>query len=371
MKRIVILLLCLCLCLGTVYGAAEKDPARQVEEALAAECKTPVGALLADREMLPAGNSGSDWLAMVLALNDIPEQYEAYLQALEDYVTGCYAKNGDLSKAKATEYHRIALTVLALGGDPTRFGKNEAGAPVDLIAEGTYAFRGTLGAQGLNGWIFALIALDAGNFPVPADAALGREEICAAILEAQEPDGGFGLVSGGSDVDITAMALQALAPYRDTCGEAVEKALTYLSAQQTGTGGFVSYGAENPESCAQVLIALAALGIDPAQDQRFRKNGRTPEEALETFARPDGTYVHALTETKGNLMATTQVLLARTALARLRSSGKRLYDMTERTAPPESKSGKTLWWVALPLGLTAAAAMAGLGIRGKKHGKTH
>ncbi len=371
MKRIVILLLCLCLCLGTVYGAAEKDPARQVEEALAAECKTPVGALLADREMLPAGNSGSDWLAMVLALNDIPEQYEAYLQALEDYVTGCYAKNGDLSKAKATEYHRIALTVLALGGDPTRFGKNEAGAPVDLIAEGTYAFRGTLGAQGLNGWIFALIALDAGNFPVPADAALGREEICAAILEAQEPDGGFGLVSGGSDVDITAMALQALAPYRDTCGEAVEKALAYLSDRQTDTGGFVSYGAENPESCAQVLIALAALGIDPAQDRRFQKNGRTPEDALETFARPDGTYVHALAETKGNLMATTQVLLARTALARLRSGGKRLYDMTDRTAPPESRSGSAPWRVYLPLGAAAAAALIGLGIRGKKHGKTH
>ena len=84
-----------------------------------------------------------------------------------------------------------------------------------------------------------------------------------------------------------------------------------------------------------------------------------------------GGLMAAVLPTKGNLMATTQVLLARTALARLRSSGKRLYDMTERTAPPESKSGKTLWWVALPLGLTAAAAMAGLGIRGKKHGKTH
>lgn len=79
MKKIVILLLCLCLCLGTVHGAAEEAPAQQAEKALAAECNVPVGQLLADREMLPAGNSGSDWLAMVLALNDIPEQYEAYL----------------------------------------------------------------------------------------------------------------------------------------------------------------------------------------------------------------------------------------------------------------------------------------------------
>ena len=42
---------------------------------------------------------------------------------------------------------------------------------------------------------------------MPEDAAYTREEILAAILEAQEPDGGFGLTAGASDVDITAMAV--------------------------------------------------------------------------------------------------------------------------------------------------------------------
>ena len=35
------------------------------------------------------------------------------------------------------------------------------------------------------------------------------------ILSRQNPDGGWGLAGGGSDVDLTAMALQALAKYRD------------------------------------------------------------------------------------------------------------------------------------------------------------
>lgn len=54
---------------------------------------------------------------------------------------------------------------MALGADPTCFGRNPQGQPIDLIADGTYAWDTTssLGTQGLNSWIFALITLDAGG----------------------------------------------------------------------------------------------------------------------------------------------------------------------------------------------------------------
>ena len=369
MKRILTAILCLCLCFGTVRAASEA-PAVQAERALAEKCGVSAGQLLADRNTLPAGSSGSDWLAMAFALGGVPERYQTYRQALEDYVTDCYAKEGSLSTTKATEYHRIALTVLALGGAPTAFGKKPDGSSVNLIAEGTYAFAGTLGAQGLNGWIFALIALDAGNDPVPEGAAVTRDTIRAAILAAQEPDGGFGLTTGASDVDITAMALQALAPYEADCADAVGRALTYLSGQQTEDGGFVSYGDENPESCAQVLIALTALGIDPDRDDRFVKNGKTAENAMDRYLRPDGTYRHSLTETKANMIATAQALLAKAALAKSRSGGGRLYDMTGVTAPAESKAGVSPLWVLIPVGIVGAAAGAAVGVRRKRNGKT-
>ena len=66
--------------------------------------------------------------------------------------------------------------------------------------------------------------------------------------------------TGESDVDITAMALQALAPYQQQYPEVIDAALNVLSAAQTVTGGFESWGAQSSESCAQVILALTALG---------------------------------------------------------------------------------------------------------------
>ena len=157
---------------------------------------------------------------------------------------------------------------------------------MDLLDDGVWNFAGELGAQGLNGLIFALLAVDAGTYPEPERAKNTRAGIVEAIRAAQEPDGGFGLVSGASEADLTAMALQALAPYgRD---ETVERAL-----------------------------ALAALGIDP--EQEF--GSVNPETGLAEFRKADGSYAHLLTDTEGNLMATEQAMLALCALERLPDGG--------------------------------------------------
>lgn len=128
---------------------------------------------------------------------------------------------------------------------------------------------------------------------------------------------------------MTAMALTALAPYRERgeVAEAIEGALQCLSEMQLENGCFASWGSENSESCAQVIVALTALGIDPQKDARFLKNGRSVLDALCDFVLDDGFY-HSAELVEVNGMATEQAYYALTAYARFRDGKSRLFDMT-------------------------------------------
>ena len=291
---------------------------------------------LLDSGQFTPGDSVSDWFAGAAGRSGENVCTEGYRKSLSDYVTQKYRKEGGLDSVRATEWHRIALALLALGGDPTDVGKNH----IDLIADGTYAWKTTdsLGKQGLNGWIFALIALDSARFAVAQDAAYPREAMLTALLSGQEQNGGFGLAAGSTDVDITAMALQALAPYRNgtvvydlsagrrtTVQQALDRALQWLSAQQTENGDFISWGAPNAESTAQVLIALCALGIDPKTDARFCKNGVSAADGLRRYRLENGLYAHVL-ENGADYMATQQAILAEEAMERMETGVRSLYD---------------------------------------------
>lgn len=302
--------------------AAEVAAAQQAERGIADNQP------LLTEDAFPAGSSVSDWTALALARAGIADDYAGYLARLQACVERQYAENGSLHDVKATEYHRIALTVAALGGDPASFGTKSDGTAIDLVAEGTYNWQGDdLGGQGLNGWIFALLTMDAVGAEVPADARYSRQDMLDAIVSAQLPDGGFSLGGGTMDVDITAMALQALAPYREQYQEVIDAALNALSAAQTVTGGFESWGAQSSESCAQVILALTALDIDPVEDGRFQKNQRNVVEALMDFRLSDGGFAH---EKDGPLdaMACEQAMQALTAME-LRQQGEgRFFDLT-------------------------------------------
>ena len=324
------LLLALTLCV-TAFGdsLSYDDMSASIVSAEKAQLGIADGAALLTEENLPAGSSVSDWTALAMACAGIADDYAGYLARLQAYVERQYAENGGLHAVKATEYHRIALTAAALGGDPAAFGAKPDGTAIDLVAEGTYNWQGEedLGGQGLNGWIFALLTIDAVGAEVPADARYSRQDMLDAIVSAQLPDGGFSLGGGAMDVDITAMALQALAPYREQYQEVIDAALNALSAAQTVTGGFESWGAQSSESCAQVILALTALNIDPTADERFQKNQRNVVEALMDFRLSDGGFAH---EKDGPLdaMACEQAMQALTAMELRQQGGGRFFDLT-------------------------------------------
>lgn len=233
----------------------------------------------------------------------------AYLNGMVQTVNQ-YFEDFNNGIGKVTDLEKWTLSILAAGGDP----RNIAGH--DLVA-GIYNFYIPSGDrditfQGLNGVIFGLIALDADHYPVPADARYSRDYLISYLLDHQNSDGGWDLgVSGTSDVDITSMTIQALAPYytRPDVKTVVDKAVDWLSGVQRSDGGFASSGTVNSESISQTVIALCANGIDPAS-QNFIKNSRSLLDALLAFQQPDGSFRHTLTETRGNNMATEQAYLA-------------------------------------------------------------
>ena len=168
-------------------------------------------------------------------------------------------------------------------------------------------------SQGINGPIFALIALDSHNYDIPKAAAgktqTTREALIDAILAAQLSDGGWNVNGNGADADMTAMAIQALASYYSSNAKesAIGDALNRLSQMQEANGGYTSWGTANAESVAQVIVALTSLGIDPASDGRFIKNGYSTLDALATFYNDKGGFKHSQSDTtSSNGLATEQ-----------------------------------------------------------------
>lgn len=281
------------------------------------------------------GPVGGEWAVIGLARSGCgsTEWFEAYYDSLAALVR---AQDGVLHARKYTEYARVVLALTAIGKDPRDVGGYDLLAPLGDFERVTF--------QGLNGAVFALLALDAGGYAVP-DAPAGetqatRESYLAEILSYQTLSGGFSLDADGgdADVDITAMALCALAPYCNdaAAADAARAALLWLSDAQGANGDYGS-----AESNAQVLIALAACGIAP-EDARFVKNGCSALDALLAYAAPGGGYRHTAEDAGANPMASEQALLAFAAVARQRAGESSLYGMTSDAAAPHPNLGAVI-----------------------------
>lgn len=271
-----------------------------------------------------AGTTSSDWFVIAMSKLGLPGDYSAYLSKLTEQVKQRYLGADKLSGSKATEWHRISLAILACGGNP-----EAVGGTIDLIADGTYN-RGLvkpLNTQGNNGIVFALISLDANNYEPPADAYESRMDILQSLLDCQLADGGFAQWGSSSDVDVTAMALTALAPYKNSYSNQIAKAVAFLSSKQNPGGGFSSGNVENAESTAQVIIALTSLGINPQTDLRFIKNGNSPVNHLISYVKDSGGICHT-TGGSENEMAAQQAMCAIAALVRQMDFQSSIYRFT-------------------------------------------
>ena len=274
------------------------------------------------------GSIGGEWMVIGLGRSDreIPNVAD-YYQSVVDYVRENIDENQRLHKAKSTDNSRLILALTAIGRDVTDvdghnllLGLND----LDFVKK-----------QGNNGPIWALLALDSGNYPVP-EGNVTRQALIEEILRVQTSDGGWAISGDEADSDMTGMALQALAPYYKTnlkVQQAVDQAIARLSEMQNDDGGFSTFGGSGgkvatSESTSQVIVALTALGINPDTDERFVKNGHSAIDALLKYYVKGGGFKHVL---DGQLdgMATEQAYYALTAYYRFLSDKTGLYDMTD------------------------------------------
>lgn len=296
--------------------------------------------LAQEKAALTSPDFGSEWGILGLArsgylekgskyFNDYYTRVAAYASKAAKNAQELGAPAGALHLVKCTENSRLIIALSALGRDARSVGECDLTAPYEKFS--------WIEGQGLNSVVFALIALDTVGYETK-DTTI-RQQCISYILDRQLSDGGWNYQedAAASDPDMTAMSLQALANYREQekVQAAVSAAVGRLSAMQNSDGSYTSYEAVNSESISQVIVACAALGIDPHTDSRFVKNGKSAVDALLTFYNTEKrAFHHTMKDKDGNPtdvdgMATEQAAYAMTAYQRLMNGKTSLYDMRD------------------------------------------
>ena len=275
-------------------------------------------ALLNQYNNASVGSTYGEWLILALARGGIISGTDTSGVAAT-YLENLYNVLRDMRDTKMsqpTDYARVTLAMSALGIEAPE-------SVLDVVRDYDKVTN-----QGINAVAYALLALDSKPYNDEGDAAL-RNNYVAFLLNNACDKGGW--VYGGdktstADVDMTAMVIQALAPYYGDAQvkTAVDNALKVLKSMQKSTGGFSTYGTYNAESTAQVIVALTALGIDPT-----KWTNADPIDALLHFYDASASMFRHTTNGKADQMATEQAAYALVAYNRFVSSQNRLYDMSD------------------------------------------
>lgn len=275
-----------------------------------------------------------EWAVLGQARAKVPLS-EAYIAAYYEKVVAYVQKNmgadgvlvdPESRNPTVTDNERIILALTAIGKDPANVGGENL---LKALQNKDIMQVTDTSKTDINGLVMGLLALNSRNYT--SDTSW----LVQAVLAQQNEDGSWRASADTKpvgDVDMTAMALQALAPYykdggNETVNTAVEKALNWLSGKYRS-------GYDSSESCAQVVIALSALNLDANTDARFTKTveGKTLSvlgNLLQYRVAENGGFKHQFADKAVNEMATEQALCAMAAYARFTEKANALYDMTD------------------------------------------
>lgn len=264
-----------------------------------------------DGEIADGVGGAAEWYVLALSQSGETYDFSAYADSLAAYLR-------EKKVPSATTREKFALAAMAAAGDTAR--------AAEILPDAA-------GKQGLMSWIYGLHLLNNG---AQADG-IAAEAAVEALLGAECADGGWTVIGATADTDVTAMAVQALAPHAENpdVKDALARAVDLLAGRQKEDGDCVGFGgAINPESTAQVLVALSAAGIDCAADERFIKNGKTLFDGLEKYRLADGSICHE-PGGGGNESATVQVFYACVSYLRMARGAGNLY-LLDRLRPADA-----------------------------------
>ena len=301
-----------------------------------------------------AGSTGGEWMALGFARSGrgVPA---SYYDSVVAYVDEKIDENGRLHATKCTTNCRFIVALTAIGKDPTDVGGHNLLAGLNDM--------GYIRKVGVSGVIWTLIAFDCGKYEMPK--GIDRETFVDTILDFQVPGGGWANSGNIADPDVTSMAIQALAPYREEpeVQSALDDAVTVLALMLDETGNFPSQYGASSESVSQVIVALCTLGIDPNTDARFVKNGMSALDGLLGYYVEGGGFQH-IHSGRIDGIATEQGYYALTAYFRMLEGKTPLYDMTDgvnltpqQPQTPEAEKQDLLWmWIVVGSGIVLAAS---------------
>ena len=282
------------------------------------------------QQLLKKNDSAKDpWTVIGLARSgtEVPKEYfRKYYENLESLLK---ENNGILNERKYSEYSSAVIALTAIGKDPSNI------AGYNLLEK--LADFNKVVYQGINGAVWALIALDSGEYTVSIVEGIenltSRDRLIDFILSRELEAGGWSMGESTPDPDVTAMVLQSLSKYQsiEEVKTATDRAMGVLSNIQKESGGYESWKIENSESGSQVLVALCSLGIDPETDDRFIKNkGNWVVSNLinDFYIQSAGGFMH-IKNTNVNVLATNQGFYALVAYERFTSGKTSLYDMSD------------------------------------------
>lgn len=255
----------------------------------------------------------------------------------------------------------------------TILGRIAAGSNQEMVLQNVYALQQMQQAAGyfsndgeeqtLNHTIWAIIALDfaqANGFKTDYK----RKAATDYLISKQAAEGGFDESGWGVDIDSTAHALIALAPYKTEYVTEINKATNYLKSQQFNSGGFGAWDSESPDSTAVVIEALIALGENLQSEEWIKPGDKNMVQALLSYQNAEGWFVYSLVLSdwndpkNPNPMSTRNALLALSDL----NSGKSKY----QNPLPEISDGGGSGTVLPPVIPVVEKNMAAISIQGDR-----
>ncbi len=285
------------------------------------------------------GTLGGEWSVLCLARGEYYEKNSEYFKGYYDRVVDTVNEtaasvnlNGALHATKSTENSRLIIALSSIGKNARSVGDWNLVAPYEDFT--------WIKKQGINGPIFALLALDTIGYTTEDETI--RTQCIDYILGKELANGGWAFAGTAADPDITSMAIYSLAPYVDeneAVKAAVDRAISVLSAMQKDNGGYASWGSENVESCAQVIVACTSLGINPDTDERFVKAGNSVVDALLSFYVESECAFSHVADGPANAMATDQAVYALVSYKRIVDGKTSLFDMSDVNVPTYDDNG--------------------------------
>ena len=217
-------------------------------------------------------NANDDWEWMNLGV------YEGILQNNNNgFDLGKQIKDLNLSPgAMMTDKDRLIMMLTARGFDCTNLAKYNNGTPfldaagneIDNLVSLLYNCVVPQGSADVNCCIFALIALDTGNYTIPESATCTRDKLLNTLIDHEYFSDPYG-------IDMVGMLMYAIAPYQgdpiygDIVRAKLNEGVSIISKRMRSDFCFESWGARNSEAASQVVAALSSCGIDCYTDARF------------------------------------------------------------------------------------------------------